>query len=92
MITLSTPKISEKSMNLAQKGWFSFTSAPQTTKAEFQKHLEKKYGVHVVKIASTLKSSIVRRRGRHTFKTGSTKTFMVKLQDKEKIPGFETES
>lgn len=86
------PIITETTMNLAKKNWFTFSVPPDLNKNMIRRNVEKVFGVNVVEIKTivvkgkskrSLKSRIVK-------KKPDWKKAMVRLKEGQKIDIFET--
>lgn len=86
---LIKPLMSEKTMSLAEKGWFSFTAPLNYTKNIVGLIIREEYKVTPLEISSIITKPEKRRRGKNNFMTRQTKKFMVKLPKGTKIPGYE---
>ncbi|MBI4038295.1 50S ribosomal protein L23 [Candidatus Daviesbacteria bacterium] len=91
-IVLQKPIITEKSMNLAKNGFYTFMVDKQATKADVARVVEEVFsvkveGVSVVNVKGKLKAQ---RRVRKTFRVPGFKKAIVQLQKGQKIALFET--
>ena len=85
------PVLTEKSMNLAKQGKYSFWADPRFGKDELRALIEETFGVHVVEIRTANYKLNQKRNFRgQTVTTPARKKFIVKLNEKEKIELFET--
>ncbi len=91
-MTYPKPLITEKTLNLTQSMWFTFTCPKELTKTDIAEYIESKYGAKPLAVTITKRISRNRRRGRHMFKTQAKKIFRVKMPEKSKIPGFEIQT
>lgn len=93
---LIAPLITEKSMLLAQTGWFSFKVAKENRKEEIAKAIENTFKVHVVDIKTITTKEERKRTGRKRMvevRGAQWKKAIVKLKKDEKIDLFDiTES
>lgn len=92
MIILKRPIITEKSMKLAEGGFFTFEVAKEANKQQIAKAVAGKFnvtvvGVRVINSKSKIKSQ---KRVRKVYQTGAFKKAMVLLKKGEKITVFET--
>ena len=86
------PIISEKSMNDAAKGKYTFKVTVKAGKADIKKAVEEKYKVNAVKISTiTIKGRSVRAGAKRTETSRSPfKKAIVTVQSGQKIPVFDT--
>jgi ribosomal protein L23 len=84
------PILTEKSLNLAKIGKFTFWVLPGLTKNEIRKLVESVYEVHVTGIKTSLYKGLVKKniRGRKV-KVPARKKTVVDLAKDEKIDAFE---
>lgn len=92
MIILKRPIITEKSMKLAQAGWYTFevdkdATKPQIAKAVAERFKVKALGVKIVNVKGKVKSQ---RKVRKTYQVSGFKKALVQLGKGEKIALFET--
>lgn len=92
MIIIRRPIITEKSMRLAQKGFYTFEVDKKAYKLQVGKMVAKKFGVKVlgvktVSVKGKLKSQ---RRVRKLYKTSGFKKAIVQVGKGDKIAIFET--
>jgi len=88
---LIRPIISEKSLNAAASGWYTFAVVPKARKPEIKKAVEEMFGVKVLAIKTMIikgKTVKVGRR-RLELKRSSWKKAIVKLPQEQKIDLFE---
>lgn len=85
--------VTEKSMNMAANGWYTFLVKPESTKGQIQNAVEEEFKVHVTDIKTIRLKSEYKRRGRKRLlsKTPAFKKAVVKLKANEKIDLFEVE-
>ena|SRR3990172_5989148 len=85
------PAITEKSITLAQKGWFTFHVSPKSTKREVAREVSKLYKVTVTGVRTAMRHGKERRTGKKQMKTRNpdTKKALVRLQKGQIIPAFE---
>jgi len=85
------PLITEKSMLLAQKGWYSFVVSKISRKETIAKEISRLYDVKVVEITTARRVGKVRRTGRKMkqIKRPDWKKAMVRLEKGQRIPVFE---
>lgn len=90
---LIQPWITEKSLGLAGKGWFSFVVSLQSTKPQVADAVEKQFKVHVVDVRTTRIPGKTKRAGkqRTLITNPSRKKALVRLKSGEKIELFGTE-
>lgn len=84
------PVLTEKSLNLAKSGKFTFWVGPGLNKNEIKKLVESVYEVHVIGIKTILYKGLVKKnvRGRKV-KVSARKKAMVDLAKDERIDAFE---
>lgn len=87
-----TPVLTEKSLNEAKKGRFTFWIDPKLTKAEISRIIKKVFDVEVVSVATMNYKRLTKRnfRGR-TQVIPANKKAVVTLKAGQKISYFETE-
>jgi large subunit ribosomal protein L23 len=85
------PLISEKSLTLAAKGWFTFAVDSSVNRIEISHAVEKFYNVHVTNIRTITMHGKTRRVGKRmmTTRAQNWKKAIVRLKDGEKISAFE---
>lgn len=83
------PYITEKSMQLVEKNWYSFTVPSVVTKFEMSDYMEAKFGARPEALTLVKRPSIRKRRGRNYFNTKGVKIIRVKMPKKVKIDSFE---
>jgi large subunit ribosomal protein L23 len=85
------PLISEKSMALAQKGWYSFVVPPKSRKEAIAKEISKLYNVSVVAVRTISHRGKVHRVGRKMMlrRRPDWKKAMVQLAKGQKIAIFD---
>ena len=90
MHSVVRPVFTEKSLQDAEKGKFTFIVVLSATKDDIKKDVEETYKVHVVDIATVIVNGKVKRVGKkRTEKTlGKYKKALVKLKNGEKIDAF----
>lgn len=88
---LTRPIISEKSLNQAALGWYTFAVAPQARKPEIKKAVEETFGVKVLAVKTMIVKGKKRRVGRRQrlITTSPWKKALVKLPTEQKIDLFE---
>ncbi|OGM24205.1 50S ribosomal protein L23 [Candidatus Woesebacteria bacterium RIFCSPHIGHO2_02_FULL_38_9] len=84
------PILTEKSLGLAKKGWYTFQVLPGFSKNEIKCAIENIFQVHVIKIRTLKYKKLIKKdyRGRVKKIKGYKRAF-VKLAEKEKIDLFE---
>lgn len=94
MHIVSRPMVTEKTMTLAQKGWFTFAVALSGSKHQIAREVEKLYTVNVVDVRTAIRPGKARRRGRKQMvsRSSNTKKAMVQLKSGQTIPAFEVAS
>lgn len=87
------PILTEKSLNLAKTGKFTFWVGPGLDKNEIKKVIESVYEVHVTGIRTILYKGLVKKnvRGRKV-KVPARKKAMVDLAKDERIDAFEVKA
>ncbi|MBI2017505.1 50S ribosomal protein L23 [Candidatus Daviesbacteria bacterium] len=92
MIILKRPLITEKSMGLAQKGFYTFEVDKNATKPQVAKIVAEKFNVKVLKVKVINKKGQIKnqRQIRGTYKTKGFKKAIVQLKKGDKIAIFET--
>lgn len=83
------PLITEKSLQLVEKNWYSFVVPKETTKTDMEVIITQKYGKKPNEIAVVKRPSVKKRRGRNYFNTKAQKIIRVKMPEKVKVDGFE---
>jgi large subunit ribosomal protein L23 len=88
---IKKPIISEKSMGLASKGWYTFRGSPGLSKSEAAGEIEKIYGVTVIDVRSLKVLGKERKVGRKGMKvTGPDwKKFFIRLKEGESLEAFQ---
>ena len=91
MNVIIAPIITEKSMNDAAKGRFTFKVAKTSNKKEIRKSVEEKFKVNVLKVATiTMKGKLVRSGQKRMEKqTPEWKKAIVLVKEGQKIDLFE---
>lgn len=92
MIILRRPIITEKSMKLADKGFYTFEVSKDAIKAQIAKIVAEKFNVKVLRVKTiNLKGKKkVQRRVRKSYQTTGLKKAIVQVAKGQKIPIFET--
>ena len=92
MIVLKRPIITEKSMKLAQSGFYTFEVDKNTTKPQVAKIVADKFNVKVlkVKIINTKSEIKFQKRVRGIYQTKGFKKAIVQVKKGDKIAIFET--
>jgi large subunit ribosomal protein L23 len=85
------PLISEKSLTLASRGWYTFLVDIKARKEEIARTIEKFYNVHVTQIRSIHVHGKIRRVGKMMkyVKKPDSKKVIVHLAKDQKIDAFE---
>ncbi|MBP6930012.1 50S ribosomal protein L23 [Patescibacteria group bacterium] len=83
------PLITEKSLQLIEKNWYSFIVPKEITKPDMAEMISVKYGKNPLSIVAVKRASIRKRRGRNYFASKALKIIRVKMPEKVKIDGFE---
>lgn len=85
------PLISEKSMTLAQRGWYSFIVGDKQRKEDIAKEIGLLYSVSVREVRTSRRIGKIRRSGRKMIATRrpNWKKAMVRLSKGQSIPVFE---
>lgn len=89
---LIAPLITEKSMLLAQSGWFSFRVAKETRKEDIAKAIAHAFKVHVIDIKTIITKEERKRTGRKRMvevRGAQWKKAIVRLKKDEKIDLFD---
>lgn len=85
-----TPVITEKSLNDAKEGIYSFYVDPKWGKIEIKREIEALFKVRVVRVRTINRSKLVKRTYSGRYKTiPATKKVLVTLDPKDKIDLFE---
>lgn len=85
-----TPILTEKSLNEAKKGHYSFVVENGADKGEIRKEIEKLFGVHIVDVRTINLKGGQKKNLRGRVKTiKDTKKALVSLKSGEKIDAFE---
>lgn len=94
MQVILSPIISEKSMNHAGKGKFSFRVEKKADKKQIKKEIEDKFKVNVISVATMNVKGKKRRFGtkRTEVTLSSWKKAIVMLKEGQKLPMFDTAS
>ncbi len=79
------PVVTEKSMQNAQAGIYTFKVDKRATKTQIKKTIEAQFGVHVEKINTLVTKPKDRRVGKYTGKTKVYKKAIVTLRNGETI-------
>ncbi len=92
MNTLIKPIITEKSMQSANRGWFTFAVTRDANKTKIKKNIEELFGVNVLAIKTiTIRGENKRNsKNRRLVKRPNLKKAVVKLKAGQKIDLFET--
>lgn len=88
MSVIKKPIITEKSLSLAQQGWYTFEVDPKATKGRIKEEIEKQFKVEVEKVRVLRRPPKPKRWGLHRGKTQEVRKALVKLR-KGKIDLFE---
>lgn len=83
------PVITEKSIKLSEKSWYSLKAPVLTKSSDIHQFILNLTGKKPLRINSFRSKSVSGRRGRFTFDTKSYKIFRVKMPQGAVIPGFE---
>lgn len=85
------PIITEKSLARAQKGWYTFSVAQATNKAQIARCVEDMYKVDVVDARTMIMHGKQRRSGKRQKKVTKSdwKKALVKLKEGQKIDAFD---
>jgi len=88
---IQRPLITEKSMTLAQRGWYTFAVTKTARKEAIAKAINRLYAVTVVDVRTVKKVGKVHRAGKKmiAIKKSDWKKAMVKLAKGQRIPVFE---
>lgn len=94
MIILVKPLISEKSMQQAKSGLYTFIVASEANKLQVAKAVAEKYSVKVlsVKIINSKPKIKSQRKARSTYSTSKIKKALVQLAKDQKLAIFEAQS
>ena len=85
------PLISEKSLGLASRGWYTFAVAKHTRKEDIAKSIERMYSVNVLSVRTVAMHGKMRRTGKKMVskRKGDWKKAMVQLKAGQHIDAFE---
>ena len=85
------PYITEKTMNLAARGWYSFVVATDANKAQIGTAVEKLYKVHVVDVRTIIVHGKMKRSGKRQkpVKRQNWKKASVLLTEGQTIDAFQ---
>ena len=85
------PLITEKAMNEAGRGKFTFKVDKNADKLQIRKQIEEKFKVNVISVATSIVKGKTRRFGAKRTETAlsSWKKAIVKLKEGQKIPMFD---
>ncbi len=85
------PLITEKSLPLAAKGWYTFVVDKSVNRIEISEAIEKFYKVHVTNIRTISMHGKTRKVGKRmmTTRAQNWKKALVRLKGEEKIAAFE---
>lgn len=86
------PVVTEKSMNLAHNGFYTFEVPKQANKLSIAKTVAEAYKVEVLAVNIVKRPSKVKQRGRIVGRTKAQVKAVVKLKKGQSIPGFELTS
>lgn len=88
---LTRPHITEKSMTIAQNGWYTFVVAAFSRKEDIAREIGELYGVTVREIRTIRKLGKMRKSGRKMIlkKNADWKKAMVRLAKGQKIAVFD---
>lgn len=87
------PVITEKGLNCAKEGKYTFVVNPSLTKGQVKTKIEKLFGVHVVRIATANRKKEIKKTYRGQKKTiPATKKVVVTVKNGDSIDLFETKS
>lgn len=89
--TIIAPIISEKSLSLASRGWYTFAVDPASNKGTVAKAVSDFYSVKVEEVRSMIMQGKERRAGKRNQKTRGSdwKKALVRLKSGQKIDAFE---
>jgi len=92
MVSVIKPIITEKTLKLAKRNWYTFGVPLNSNKNELKKSIEKTFGVNVLAIRTAVVKGKSRRslRTRKTRKLSDWKKVLVLLKEGQKIDFFET--
>jgi large subunit ribosomal protein L23 len=93
-MTLLQPLITEKTMNLAAKGWYTFKVDKNNNKGSIAQAVQEQFKVHVVDVRTIVVKGKTHRAGKKRLlvSSGNWKKAMVQLKPKEKIDLFTVET
>ncbi len=85
------PLITEKSLSLAPRGWFSFAVAEKARKNQIAGAIEKQYKVNVIGVRTSMMPAKTRKAGRsgRTIHVMQWKKALVQLKSGQHIDAFE---
>lgn len=88
---LTRPVISEKSLTLAARGWYTFRTQTSASKKEIAAEIAKHYKVDVISVRTITMHGKVRRTGRRMtmVQKSDWKKAIVQLKAGQKIDAFE---
>ncbi|MDO8451829.1 MAG: 50S ribosomal protein L23 [bacterium] len=88
------PLLTEKSLNLSQKGWYTFIVDGNGRKPEIARDIERMYAVNVLEIRTVSMHGKIRRSGKKMQKRKKPdwKKALVFLKSGQTIPAFQTTS
>ncbi|MBI3343004.1 50S ribosomal protein L23 [Candidatus Gottesmanbacteria bacterium] len=88
---ISKPVITEKSLSLASRGWYTFAVAVACSKPEIASAIHDVYGVTVVDVRTLIIPGHERRSGKRMkrVRRSDWKKAIVKLKEGQKIEAFE---
>ncbi len=94
MIILVKPLISEKSMQQAKTGLYTFIVASEANKSQIAKAVADKYNVKVVSVKTINSKPKIKpqRKARSTYSTSKIKKALVQLAKDQKLAMFEAQS
>lgn len=91
---MKRPIITEKTLAVAQRGWYTFEIAKQAAKQEVAKHVARLYKVTVLEVRTMSMHGKTRRAGKaqRTIRKPDWKKAMIRLAKDQKIAAFEAVS
>lgn len=88
---ITKPVITEKSLKLASRGWYTFAAAVASSKPQIAQAIHDVYGVTVVDVRTLIMHGKERRAGKRMkrVRRSDWKKALVRLKEGQKIDAFE---